>query len=151
MDFSVRRKNEGVFPRLSFAGITRILFLRHSSQADFSFQLDLASVTRSLLFRHSSQAGRRPARAGIHGLKHSGRSGWSEEEGMTQQQDMRTVDNGTANSQHPGRGSVTRSGSQISRLAPLVWDDEWSGMWVVEKWCVVRSSLYVVKVPSRRH
>jgi len=36
---------------------------------------------------------------------------------------MRAVDNGIVNSQHPGRGLATRSGSQISRLAPLVWDD----------------------------
>jgi len=31
---------------------------------------------------------------------------------------------GDINQQHRHHGSVTRSGSQISRLAPLVWDDE---------------------------
>ena len=44
---------------------------------------------------------------------------------------MRSVANGTVNSQRPDHGLVTRSGSQISRLAPLVWDDEGGGLWGV--------------------
>ena len=38
---------------------------------------------------------------------------------------------GTINQQHPHHGLVTRSGSQISRLTPLVWDDEGDGVWGV--------------------
>ena len=52
-----------------------------------------------------------------------------------------------ASTRKRSHGLVTRSGSQISRLAPLVWDDEWGGewgvgcgVWVVEKRYVVRSS-----------
>ena len=37
----------------------------------------------------------------------------------------------TINLQHRHHGLVTRSGSQISRLTPLVWDDEWGGLWGV--------------------
>ncbi len=69
-----------------------------------------------------------------------------------QRRNMRPVAGDAVNQQKPGRGSVTRSGSQISRLVPLVWDDEGGGMWdvgcgewPVERRCVVRSSLYVVK------
>ena len=36
-----------------------------------------------------------------------------------------------ASTQRRNRGLVTRSGSQISRLTPLVWDDEWGGIWDV--------------------
>ena len=59
-----------------------------------------------------------------------GRVGQKKKE-LMQLREARTVAYGAINSQHRHRGSVTRSGSQISRLAPLVWDDEGSGEWDV--------------------